>query len=221
MATHKIKKLASDSTDIGGLLSSRYEKLQVSYGVIPPVTNGAPSYGDGDSFVFSDVPSQSIIRATVVAHYPDQPAVLEVYPGSDKNVPFVLNLPSGVSAPVEISYIIEYIRGGGRVGSGTDTAGEGELFTVVISSSSLAAGTAETQVAQGAVQLLTTSTVVALTTAQLAAFKTAEVAALTTGELRALSTSQVFALSTAQVAALSTTQTGSLTAAQTAALHQP
>jgi hypothetical protein len=222
MATLKVKKVAVAATDLGGLLSSRYEKLQVSYGVIPPITNGAATYANGDTIVFSDVPSKSIIRATVIAHFPDQPAVLEVYPGSDKNVPFTLSLPSGVTAPVEISYIIEYVRGTGRVGTTTgDNSGEGDLFTVVIAASSLTAAVAELQVARPAVQLLSTSQFSALTTDQLVALKVQEMPAITTGELRALTTAQVFAFTTAQAAALTTTQVAALTAAQLAALHQP
>jgi hypothetical protein len=221
MATFKVKKVAVAATDLGGLQSSRYEKLQVSYGVIPPITNGAATYANGDYLVFSDVPSKSIIRATVIAHYPDQPAVLEVYPGSDKNVPFTLSLPTGVTAPVEISYIIEYVRGTGRVGTTTgDNSGEGDLFTVVISASSLTAAVAETQVARPAVQLLSTTQFGALSTDQLVALKVEEMPAITTGELRALTTSQVVAFTSTQANALTTTQVASLTAGQTAALRR-
>jgi hypothetical protein len=221
MATIKVKKVAVDtdrtngSYDISGLLSSRYEKLQVSYGVIAPT-----DYALGDSIVFSDVPSKSIIRATVVAHDPQAPAVLDVYPGSDKNSPFTLKTPTGVTGPVELSYIIEYVRGTGRVGSTTgDNSGEGELFTVVLASSSLAATDAEVQVAKQKVSTITTTQAAALATSTIAAFSTAEVAALPTGDLRALATAQLFALSTTQVAALSTTQVAALTTAQQAALQ--
>jgi hypothetical protein len=157
MATHKVKKIAVDTVattpnfDLGGLKSSRYEKLQVSYGVI-----AASSYAVGDTLIFSDVPSQDIIKATVIAHSAT-PAVLDVYPGSDNSGTFTLSLPTGVGA-VKLSYIIEYIRGGGRVGPDAYKAnaygsgqslesGEGELFKVTIASSSIAADLAEQQVA--------------------------------------------------------------------------
>jgi hypothetical protein len=215
MATLKVKKVAVAATDIGGLLSSRYEKLQVSYGVIAPT-----DYAVGDSIVFADVPSKSIIRATVVAHDPQAPAVLDVYPGSDKNSPFTLSLPTGVPGPVEISYIIEYVRGTGRVGTTTgDNSGEGELFTVVTAASLLAATAAETQVAKQKVTTITTAQAVALATSTIAAFGTEEVAAITTGDLRALATAQIYAFSTTQVAALTAAQLASLTTAQTAALR--
>ena len=143
MATHKVKKIAVETTDIGGLKSSRYEKLQVSYGKIL-----AAAYSPGDTLVFADVPSQRIVKATVVAHSNTSPAVLDVYPGSAKNSPFTLNLPTGQSSSVDLSYIIEYVRGGGKVGSSTgDDSGEGELFKVIIATSSKTAAEVETQVA--------------------------------------------------------------------------
>lgn len=215
MATLKVKKVAVDTTDIDGLQSSRYEKLQVSYGVIAPT-----DYALGDSIVFSDVPSKSIIRATVVAHDPQAPAVLDVYPGSDKNSPFTLKIPVGVAGTVELSYIIEYVRGTGRVGSTTgDNSGEGELFTVVLASSSLTADVGEVQVAKQNVTTITTAQAVALTTSTIAAFSTAEVVAITTSALSVLTTAQLHSLTTTQVAALTTTQLAALTAAQVAALQ--
>lgn len=220
MATVKVKKVAVDtdrtdgSYDISGLLSSRYEKLQVSYGVIAPT-----DYALGDSIVFSDVPSKSIIRATVVAHDPQAPAVLDVYPGSDKNSPFTLKIPVGVAGTVELSYIIEYVRGTGRVGSTTgDNSGEGELFTVVLASG-LTADTGEVQVAKQNVTTITTAQAAALTTSTIAAFSTAEVAAITTSDLSVLATAQLHSLTTTQVGALTTAQRAALTTAQVAALQ--
>ena len=158
MATHKVKKIAVDTVattpnfDLGGLKSSRYEKLQVSYGVI-----AAGSYTLGDTLIFSDVPSQDIIKATVVAHGGD-PAVLDVFPGSDNSGTYTLNLPSSVSTAVKLSYVIEYIRGGGRVGPDAYKAnaygsgqslesGEGDLFKVTVSTSAQSGAVAEEQVA--------------------------------------------------------------------------
>lgn len=146
MATHKVKKVAVNSEvttedfDIGGLKSSRYEKLQVSYGVIP-----ADSYDINDYIVFSDVPARDIIRATVVAHA-TVPITLEVYPGADNNGYFTLDLETNQAA-CKLSYVIEYVRGTGRVGregygenASYDDAealesGEGEVFKVKITNS--------------------------------------------------------------------------------------
>ena len=128
MATRHIKKLAVETSDIGGLKSSRYEKLQVSYGRI-----AAASYNNGDTLVFSDVPARDIVRATVVAHTAN-PAELYVYPGTD--VSSALTLRS--TAKADISYVIEYIRGTGRVASNTD---QGELLKVTVNTGA-GAGTA-------------------------------------------------------------------------------
>jgi len=159
MATKYIKKVATGASDLSGLKSSRYEKLQVSYGVI-----AAGTYTLGDTLVFSDVPSQDIIKATVVSHGSD-PSVLDVYPGSDNSGTFTLNLPASVTSAVKLSYIIEYIRGTGRVGSSGYTAnaygsgqalesGEGELFKVTVLSgavNNITAAVAEEQVAADSV----------------------------------------------------------------------
>ena len=136
MATHKVKKVAVETTDIAGLKSSRYEKLQVSYGSIP-----AASYALGDTLVFSDVPSKDIIRATVVAHTAT-PVTLEVFPATDLSSAMTLLLPDNATKP-KLSYIIEYVRGTGRVGPDAYTSneygsgqalesGEGELFSVIV-----------------------------------------------------------------------------------------
>ena len=120
MATHKVKKTAlPDSTDIAGLKSSRYEKLQVSYGTI-----ALNSYAIGDYLVFADVPSRDIIRATIISHQ-TTPVSLEVYPGTD--VSSALELP--LASTYKLSYLIEYVRGSGKAGA--DTAG-GDLLSVHI-----------------------------------------------------------------------------------------
>jgi hypothetical protein len=128
MATRKVKKTAlPSSTDIAGLKSSRYEKLQVSYGKV-----SSSSYALGDTLVFADVPSRDIIRATVIAHAAT-PATLEVYPASDKDNVFTLLLPNNIASTPNVSYIIEYVRGTGRVGSdNSDNSGEGQLFSVTV-----------------------------------------------------------------------------------------
>lgn len=154
MATKNIKKIAVETSDIAGLKSSRYEKLQVSYGAID-----SSKYTVGDTLVFKDIPAQDIIRATVVAHAAT-PGTLEVYPASDKNSTFTLTIP-GSTTSVDLSYIVEYVRGGGRVGSSSgDDNGEGQEFKVTIagiatsaytalSSTAVAALDREVQVAPG------------------------------------------------------------------------
>jgi hypothetical protein len=117
MATKTVKKIATASSDIAGLKSSRYEKLQVSYGYIP-----ASSISTGDVLSFSDVPSADIIRATLIAHEAT-PVVLAVYPGTNVSSQLSMNLlqSSGV-VTCKISYVIEYVRGTGKVGVSSSSA---------------------------------------------------------------------------------------------------
>jgi hypothetical protein len=120
MATLHIKKYPVETTDRGGLKSSRYEKLQVSYGTI-----AAADYTMGDTLVFADVPSRDVIRATFIAHTTN-PAELYVYPGTDVSGTISL----AATSKQKISYVIEYVRGTGRVASETD---QGDLLKVTIS----------------------------------------------------------------------------------------
>lgn len=117
MATKKVKKVAVADNDVAGLKSSRYEKLQVSYGYIP-----ANKISTGDVLSFTDVPSADILRATLVAHEAT-PVVLEVFPGSDVSSQLSMNLlqSSGVVTS-NISYVIEYVRGTGKVGVSASSA---------------------------------------------------------------------------------------------------
>ena len=105
MATIKVKKVVSDSNQVGGLKTSRYEKCEVAFGKIP-----AASYSLNDTIVFADVRSYEVISAKIVA-LSDTPVVLDIYPGAD--LASALTLP--VASKVDISYKIEFIRGTGKV----------------------------------------------------------------------------------------------------------
>jgi len=129
-----IKKVAvnvpgtSTAKDVGGLKSSRYEKLQMSYGSI-----SKDDYSSGDTLVFSDVPARDIIRATIIVKTAN-PAELYVYPFTDVTGTLTLNATS----KEDISYVIEYVRGTGRPGTATN---QGDLLKVTINTSA-APGTA-------------------------------------------------------------------------------
>jgi hypothetical protein len=117
MATKKVKKVAVGADDVAGLKSSRYEKLQVSYGYIP-----ASTISTGDVLSFTDVPSRDILRATVVVHEAT-PVVLEVYPGTDVSSQLSMNILQGIGVVTSnISYVIEYVRGTGKVGVSASSA---------------------------------------------------------------------------------------------------
>lgn len=120
-----VKKVAvnvpgtTTAKDVGGLKSSRYERLQVSYGVI-----GELDYANGDTLVFSDVPSRDIIRATIIVHTTN-PAELYVLPGTDLTSALTLN----ATEKKKISYVIEYVRGTGRPANNLD---QGDLLKVTV-----------------------------------------------------------------------------------------
>lgn len=222
MAIRKLKKVAVDTTDIGNLKSSRYEKLQVSYGSI-----SAASYELLDTLVFADVPARDIIRATIVAHTSATTSVsLEVYPATDSSVPLTL---SGVTAACDVSYVIEYVRGSGRVGPEAYVAdaygsgqalesGEGDLLQVIIGNVSELNTTQIRDLTTSQVAGLTTQQVVDLTSTQIPAIETRDIAVLNTKQLRAMETRDVAALTSVELAAMTTTQLHAFSTAQTAVL---
>lgn len=105
-------EMPANETSVGGLKSSRYERLQISYGVIDKL-----KYASGDTIVFADVPSRDIIRATIIVHSTN-PAELYIYPGTDVSGTLALR----ATQHENISYVIEYVRGTGRVGPVTGLA---------------------------------------------------------------------------------------------------
>jgi hypothetical protein len=226
MSTYNVKKVAVADSDIGGLKSSRYEKIQVSYGKL-----SSSSYNILDTLVFSDVPSQDLIRATITAHAsPD--ITVSIYPGVNNTSPVAIG---GFTSPVDISYVIEYVRGGGQVGAdASGEAGEGSLLRVFLGDISEFTTTQLRALSTAQIDALSTAQVVAFTTTQAASLKTTQVAALntaqvssletqdfaafTTAELQALETVDVKALTSAELQALNTTQLSALTTTQTAVL---
>jgi uncharacterized membrane protein len=220
MSTKRIKKIAVETNDIGGLKSSRYEKLQVSFGSIE-----ASSYSLLDTLSFADVPARDIIRASIVAH--TSPVVsLDVYPGTDVSAPLTL---AGITSPAKISYVIEYVRGSGRVGpdaygsnsygSGESLeSGEGDLLQVTIGSIAELTTQQVYNLTSDQVSTLNTTQVANLTTAQVQSMEVSDFASLTTKQIRALETRDVAVITSTELAALSTTQLGALTTAQKAVL---
>lgn len=145
-----VKKVAvnvpgtSTAKDVGGLKSSRYERLQVSYGVIDEL-----DYANGDTLVFSDVPSRDIIRATIIVHTTN-PAELYVLPGTDLTNALTLN----ATEKKDISYVIEYVRGTGRPANNLD---QGDLLKVTVNTGA-SSGTASGDENIGATGATGTST---------------------------------------------------------------
>jgi hypothetical protein len=205
MATHKVKKTAlPDSTDFGGLKSSRYEKLEVSYGTIE-----ASSYSLLDTLVFADIPATEIVNATVVAHAVS-PVVLNVYSDTDMSTPLTLG---GVTTPVKLSYVIKYVRGTGAVNT------QDVLLQIVVGD---VAGLTTEQIRDlttKQISEMTTSQVASITTAQIPAIETRDIAAFTSSQIAALTTDQVVALTTAQVPAIEVQDIPALNTKQIRALE--
>ena len=126
MATLSVRKLAADSTQVGGLTTSRYEKNSVAFGVIP-----AASYNLGDTISFDDINSQQIISANVVLQT-GSPVTLQVIPGT--NLGSALQLATTQKA--DISYVVHYIRGNGRVGADPSNDGQGQVLQIRVGSAS-------------------------------------------------------------------------------------
>jgi hypothetical protein len=221
MSTKRIRKIAVETNDVGGLKSSRYEKLQVSYGSVE-----ASSYLLLDTLSFADVPARDIIRATIVAHT-DPVITLDVYPGTDTSVPLTL---SGVTAPAKISYVIEYVRGSGRVGPNAYgsaeygsadqelESGEGQLLQVTIGNIAALTNPQIAALTPQQVSTLNTTQIANLTTTQIPAIEVADFASLTNKQIRALEIADVQQITAAQLASLSVSQLSAFTTAQKAVL---
>jgi len=119
MANLTVRKVSTGSTVLSGLKTSRYEKAEVAYGVIE-----AADYTLGDTIVFDGVRSKEIIKGTVTIHTAT-PVVLDILPATVLTSALVME----TATKAKVSYVIDYIRGEGRVGTSTTT---GDLLKVTI-----------------------------------------------------------------------------------------
>lgn len=205
MSTKRIRKIAVETNDVGGLKSSRYERLQVSYGSIE-----ASSYSLLDTLSFADVPARDIIRATIVAH--TSPVVsLDVYPGTNVTSPLTL---AGITSPAKISYVIEYVRGSGR--TGTSSGVDGDLLQITVGDISALTTQQIANLSTTQVSTLNDTQIANLTTTQVPALEVVDFAALTTKQLKAIELVDVAVITATQLAALSVTQLAAFTTAQKA-----
>jgi hypothetical protein len=157
MATYSIRKVAStaDATQIGGLITSRYEKASMAFGTVP-----AGSYKLGDTLSFDDVDAQYIVEARITAHTSGTAvSVLDVVPGTNLNTgELKLSLGAGTDGTTDgplLSYVIYYIRGNGASpttrhlgGDGDLTvrkSGDGNLIQVKVTAASVASTTTSTE----------------------------------------------------------------------------
>lgn len=103
---------------------SRYEKLEVGYGKIP-----SAAYAVGDTLSFDAFPMKGLVYAKFVSNG----EVLEVFAGADLSSPLDFDI-SNSSSTADISYVISYIKGTGKVNGPTNVAGDGVLLQITVAS---------------------------------------------------------------------------------------
>lgn len=125
MATKQVKNSVTGTMGTKAAKRSRYEKSEVAYGKIP-----AAAYAVGDTLSFDDIPLKELIHARFVGNS----EVLEIFHGADISSAIAFDV-SNSAAAADISYVITYIRGTGKVKTSANEAGDGELIKLTIASS--------------------------------------------------------------------------------------
>lgn len=105
---------------------SRYEKAEVAFGKIL-----AASWEDGDTLVFDQIPMKELIHARLVSSA-GSTTELELFHGADLSSAIAWNI-SNSNTTTDISYVISYIRGTGKLQDSTAQAGEGKLLRITAS----------------------------------------------------------------------------------------
>ena len=118
MATVEIK---NSLTNTKAAKRSRYEKMEVAYGKIP-----AAAWQDGDTLSFTQIPLLNLIHARFVSSSGTNNE-LEIFTGADLTNPINWNLVAG--SETDISYVISYIRGTGKVDGNTD---QGKIIKLTV-----------------------------------------------------------------------------------------
>lgn len=108
MANKYIRKVSTGADVIGGLKTSRYEKLAVSFGVIE-----GDQYANEDVLAFSGIPSGSAIIDGKITIHEDPPTTLAIGPATVLTEPLVMD----TAGTAKISYVIRSIKGSGNVGA--------------------------------------------------------------------------------------------------------
>lgn len=132
MATVQVKNSTTGTMGTVAAKRARYEKSEVSYGKIP-----AAAYAAGDTLSFDHIPMKELIHARFVAiadNNSDTPAVLEVFHGASLASALDFDIINDGDT-ADISYVVTYIRGTGKVKDSSTTAGEGKLLKITVASS--------------------------------------------------------------------------------------
>jgi hypothetical protein len=116
----------SSTGDMGTIAAkrTRYEKMETAYGKIP-----AAAWEADDTLIFDQIPMLNLVHAKFVAGAGAGEA-LELFHGADLSDPIDWDIVNdGDSA--SISYVIEYVRGTGKVASNED---QGKVIKLTIAS---------------------------------------------------------------------------------------
>ena len=123
--------VANSSTGALGTIAAkrtRYEKMETAYGKIP-----AAAWAVGDTLVFDQIPMLALVNAKFVASDGTTPE-LELFHGQSLTDAIAWDITAGAvgGAAATISYVVEYIRGTGKVASNTD---QGKVIKLTVASS--------------------------------------------------------------------------------------
>lgn len=127
MANVNVKNSPTGSMGTIAAKRTRYEKMETAYGKIP-----AAAWAVGDTLIFDQIPMLSLVHAKFVASA-GSTNELEIFHGADLSnaVAWDLNAEPAAAAAATISYVIEYVRGTGKVASNTD---QGKTLKITVAS---------------------------------------------------------------------------------------
>ncbi len=125
MANVSVKNSTTGAMGNQAARRTRYEKMETAFGKIP-----AAAWADGDVLVFDQLPMKELIHAQFVVGEGTNTEA-EVFYGADISSPIYYNI-GALSATTDISYVISYIKGTGKIDDSTATAGEGKLLKLQV-----------------------------------------------------------------------------------------
>lgn len=127
MANVNVKNSPTGSMGTIAAKRTRYEKMETAYGKIP-----AAAWAVGDTLIFDQIPMLALVHAKFVASA-GSTNELEIFHGADLSsaIAWDLNAEPAAAAAATISYVIEYVRGTGKVASNTD---QGKTLKITVAS---------------------------------------------------------------------------------------
>ena len=125
MADVNVKNSATGDMGTVAAKRTRYEKMETAYGKIP-----AAAWEVGDTLIFDQIPMLALVHAKFVAGAGDGQA-LELFHSADLSSDINWDIVNDGDTAT-ISYVVEYIRGTGKVADNTD---QGKVIKLTIASS--------------------------------------------------------------------------------------